>query len=210
MKPSEDPRKLANIRFSIGWSGIAAVVVVVAAWIYTDHPGWHPTMNFLGVAFAMVAAVLSAMYVGHGLKITVDQREEALRNDRIARAFVYVDAWDDPSRSATKQLVRSLVDDMVTNKSNPQKIKEQIDADKSLETAVLEVLNFLEGFCLASNRGVADDETLRLCFKYIVASDYSTFEALIKARRAEKNRPHLYSELEAVVTRWNANPIYPS
>lgn len=210
MKLSGDPRKLADIRFSIGWSSVLVIVVSLSGWVYADHQAWRSTMNFLGVGFAMAAAVLSAAYVGRGLKITVDQREESLRSEKIARAFIYVDAWDHPSLSRTKHIVRSLVDAIGTNKTNAQKIKEDLDADKEMETAVLDVLNFVEGFCLASNRGVADDETLRLCFKYILASYWFTFETFINARRAEKNRPHLYAELEAVVRRWNANPTYPS
>jgi len=210
MKSSEDPRRLADVRFSIGWSGILAIVVVIGAWVYADHQVWRPTMNFLGVGFAMAAAVLSAKYVGHGLKITVQQREEALRNEKIARAFVYVDAWDEPSLSTTRQTVRGFFEAMRTNNTDQNKIKEEIKGDEKKEAAVLDVLNFLEGFCLASNQGVANDETLRRCFMSIVSSYYLAFEVFIKAKRAESNRPHLYSELETTVKRWSANPISPS
>lgn len=209
MKPSGDPTRLANIRFSFGWSGILAAAVIIGAWIYAEHAPWRPVMNFLGVGFAMAAAVLSAEYVGQGLKITVEQREEALKNEKIARAFVYVDAWDEPSLSTTRQTVRAFVETMRTNNHDQHSIKEEIEKDEKTEAAVLDVLNFLEGFCLASNQGVADDETLRRCFMSILSSYYLAFEVFLKAKRAEANRPHLYAELEVTVKRWSANPISP-
>lgn len=210
MGKSGDPRKLANVRFSIGWSGVLAVIVLASAWVYADHEVWRPTMNFLGVGFAMAAAVLSANYVGHGLRITVQQREETLRIDKIARAFVYVDAWDDPSLSRTRQTVRAFVEAMRISDYDQHGIKQEIEKDEKCEAAVLDVLNFLEGFCLASNQGVADDETLRRCFMSIMSSYYLAFEIFIKAKRAEANRPLLYAELEVTMRRWSANPISPS
>lgn len=200
---SQGPGRFGTIPFPLTASSILALFVIVAAWIYSTHPPWRPAMDFLGVGFAMAATVLSAYYIGLGLRITIEQRTEALRSDSIARAFVYVDGWDQQAMSQTRQTVRDLVESVRINKNNPQKITEELAVDKVKATAVWDVLNFFEGLSLASNRQVADDETLRRCFGDMVVTTYLTFEIFIKEKRAETSRPQLYAELEKVVKCWS-------
>jgi uncharacterized membrane protein len=197
------PGHFGDIKFPVTASVLLSLVVILAAWIYATHPEWHPTMEFLSLGFVMIATVLSAYYIGQELQITINQRAEALRSERISRSFVYIDAWDHPYLSKTKQIVRDLIKSMHSGKNDAQWIIDEIEKEKDKESSVWDILNFFEGFSLAINQGIADDETLRRCFRGTLIDNYLTFEGLIKQKRAVRNRPQLYAELEVVAKAWN-------
>jgi hypothetical protein len=204
------PGRFGSIKVAITMSGILVVLVVVAGLLYAMHPDWHSTMDFFGVGFGMAAAVLSAYYVGKGLQISIQQRDEAVTDARISRAFVYIDAWDQPNLSKTRHVVREFVDGLEVNKTPPDQVAEKLRGDKAMMSAVLDILNFFEGFALAVNLHNADEESLRRCFRGLLLEYYSNFEGFIKALRSASNRPMLFKELEDLAKYWTSNPTSQS
>lgn len=195
------PGQLGEIRFPVRASLLLGVLVITAGIFYHLCPALRDTERFMATGFAMAAAILGAYYVGRGLQDTVRQREEEIRDRRVARAFHYVERWNDPALLTLKHKWRIIVDS-AKDKSSEELAKELAD-DLDKSTIVVEVLNFFEEISLAVNEGVADEETAIRLFGGAMREYFSTLKLWMEKRRAVRNRPKMWIEFETMILRWN-------
>jgi len=200
MARTQDPGRLGEIHFPLRLSVLLTVLVIVASGLYWHYPAWRETMVFLGASFAMVAAVLSAYYISDGLRITIEQRDEAIRDARVARAFDLISRWNDADLAEPKHQFREIVDR--DDAHDAEKLDAHLDQNNQRKI-LIEMMNFFEHMALAANGGFADDDTLKAYYKSSITKYHSKLKAWIEKHRRRKNQPTMFVEIETMVERWN-------
>jgi hypothetical protein len=196
----ELPGQIAKVEFPVGISALLTVGVFGAAFVFWRYPQSHDLLTFLGSAFAMVAAVVAAYYIGKTLQITVWQRDAGLTSEKVDKAFTYIHRWNTAPLDERKQWWSLL------NQLQSKKISEinEILSEIENRTMVVEVLNFFEEMCLAINEGLADEVTLMKFFRTMLDTYYSLLYNWIHKQRTDpvRPRPRAFIQFEAVAKKW--------
>jgi hypothetical protein len=133
----------------------------------------------------------------------VHQRTGALASSKVERAFLFIRRWNEPVLEKRKHDFRTIIDSGKAHDADY--LEKHLTQNPELRTIVVEVLNFFEEIGLASNMGLADDETLERYFYGALTSYHSCLEAWIQRHRASIARPKMWIELEQMLTRWHKN-----
>jgi hypothetical protein len=150
----------------------------------------------------MAGGVVAAYYIGKTLQITISQRDESLRAERINKAFSFIQRWNAAPLEEKKQWWSVL--SALLKKTAPE-IEQMLETMGCQErTVVVGVLNFFEEVCLAINEGSADEDTLRKFFRGTVETYYSLLGEWIKKQRTDRvrPRPRAYVQFEQVAEKW--------
>jgi hypothetical protein len=193
--------QIIELKFPIGISVILFLLVCLGGLVFWYYPHLRDELTFFGVAFGMAGGVVAAYYIGQTLRITVAQRDEQLGADRINKAFSYIHRWNAAPFEERKQW-RALVE-RLRAKPEPEDIAESLRSgpDRAL---VVDVLNFFEEMCLATNEGLADEETLLKFFRSMLEGYYAMFADWINENRTDhlRPRPRVYIQFEQIAKRW--------
>src|SRR5258705_110093 len=100
LRPGEVRLRMPEV--TVRLSLLLAVAVVALTWLYAVNVEWRPVVTFAGVASGVAGGLLSAYYVGRSLKTTIEQREHALIQQQVERAFEFVRRRNDPNFGALR------------------------------------------------------------------------------------------------------------
>ena len=194
---------IGEVRFPIKASFLLALLVTLAGVIFWKFPQFRDILIFVGSALVMAATVLSAYYIGKGLDVTIEQRNASAKAERVARAFRFMERWNDPLRGQARAQWREIIEEL--RGQNVDKVGELL-TDGKKKAVVVDMLNFLEEMALASNEGLVDDTTLMGLFHTLMNEYHGILEEWIKRHRAVKNRPKACVEFDVMLRRWNEKP----
>jgi hypothetical protein len=200
MRTGQSPGTLATIKFPVTASLILGIIAVLAIICFALCPLWRETEKFGAEAIALTAGTLSAYYVGLGLKQTVLQREQALKDAQVSTASRFIERWNSPQSTRIKGSFREIIESGKAH--TPEYVETLLKEDKKKRVVVVEVLNFFEEAALSANKGIADEETLKAFFRGMLNNYYTTLSAWIQEHRASQTRPMLWIELERMHSRW--------
>jgi hypothetical protein len=198
--PTPKAGNLFDVRFPVKASILLSLLVILAGALYWYYPKWHELLVFMGAGFVMAGTALSAYYIGKGLDVTIEQRNASAEYERVAKAFRFLERWNDPHNHEARAKWRDTIEEL--RGRNVDDI-DGILSDKTKKAVVVDALNFFEEMALAANRGLADDSTLMGMFHTLMNEYHGILEGWIKKHRAVKNRPKACIEFDAMVLRWN-------
>jgi Domain of unknown function (DUF4760) len=196
---TQSPGQIVKLEVPLTVSILLLVSVIVLTIIFVWKPTWRPGIEFLGAATGVAAGILSAYYIGRGLKITIEQRDKALIDERIARAFGLAQRWNEPSFAQVREHWRSLVDEI--DEQNANEVCAILE-DMHKKTVAADVLNFFEELAYAARSGVAEMETLKNIHRSIVVRYYSVISPWIDKIRRDGPQPTAYEHFEWLRNQW--------
>lgn len=200
---SKSAGHVVKIEVPITWSVILVLVVVAFTLLYALWEEARSTIRFVGAATGVAAGVLSAIYVGRGLQITIEQRDQALTDEKIHKAFGFVQRWNDPNFATLRAEWRKVLAEL--DKQTDEKIWEIVSSDAHYRTVVADVLNFFEEMAYGAKSGVADADTLKKLCGSVIERYFSTVRPWIERRRNEMHHPTLYEHLEWLRNLWKSS-----
>jgi len=199
-KDSASPGQILKVQIPITVSVIVVLGVIVMTWLYAHKPNSRPTIAFLGAGMGVAAGVVSAFYVGKALKITIEQRARDLTDQKIARAFAFLERWNDPNFATLRSEWRKVLDEFEGRGSDA--LCAELQKSHERRTVVVDVLNFFEELSYAGQSGVADLSTLKALFRTILERYFSALKPWIEKHRNDKHQPTAYEHFEWLRDQW--------
>lgn len=180
------------------WSVLTVVLVIVATVAFAKgDQDQRETLNFLVLASAVGAGSLSAYYVWAGLKTSVAQRNQIIREERVNRAVAYLTRWNDGSNSEIRSQWQSILADL---EKTPPLSPATLATDMAKRAVVAAVLNFCEELGYAARTKTADIETLKDLFRGLYVRYFKATKPWIDYRRADN--PKAWSQFEWLNDQW--------
>lgn len=179
-----------------GIGGLALVVSVVFIIVYAEYDQTRQVLRFATLALAAAGGVISAIYIGRGLRQTAESQ-------KIDRTLIFALRWSDPQFFNARRAARDVIQPIM-NKSPEDllaALRKSVAEDPEREHNLTDVLNFLEQLAVAINKEIVDEETLRELYHTVIVRYYSTLEPWINEMRRLRS-PRLYQDLEALYDRW--------
>jgi hypothetical protein len=193
--------RYGTVRFPITASLILAVLVLGATILYWVLNCDHREVEKFGIeGLTLAAGLLSAYYIGKGLRDTVAQRDQEMQQRKIASSLRIIERWNQPDFAKMKQQFRDLIESGKAHDANY--VENELTTKSETRTVVVEVLNFFEEAALVANIDYADDATLKAYFLGALTDYFTTLEPWIKQHRASKSRPNMWCEMENMLSRW--------
>ncbi len=199
-KKAKSPGEIFKLEFPVTVSVLLLIAIVGLTACFVWLPAWRPQVEFFGISAGVAAGILSAFYVGRGLQITIEQRDRALNDDKISRAFAFAHRWNDPTFAELREDWRALLKEIDGN--GEAEICRILDGDHHKQTVAADVLNFFEEVSYAARTGVADMETLRQIQHSVVVHYFSTISPWIEKRRRDKKQQTAFEHLEWLANQW--------
>lgn len=199
-KKAQDPGEILRLEIPLTLSIILIVAVTALTISYALWADARPTIRFLGIATGVAAGVLSAFYIGRGLKITIEQRDQALTDQKISRAFGFLRRWNDPNFAYLRKQWRALLEEL-EGKTDDQ-ICEIIRSSLENRTVIADVLNFFEEMAYAARGGIADLATLKQICGTIVVRYFEAIRPWLARYRTDKHQPTAYEHFEWLSGQW--------
>lgn len=183
------PGEVLNIRIpailiKVTVPALLILAVAVLTYLYAVYPEWRQTITFLGIASGVAGTILSAFYVGHNLKESIDQREYAMREAKVTRALTLASRWNDPLFRRNRRDWRPLL--ATLKGKSDEEVVAIIRNDPKNADLVAEVLNFLEEVGFNGKIKYDDMDTLRGLFRSLVLGYYAAIEAWITEQQGEQ------------------------
>lgn len=194
------PGGILTLKIPVTASVILTIAVVVLTYLYATRESWRSTITFFGAAAGIAAGILSAFYVGRGLRITIEQRDKALKDDKISRAFVLAQRWNEPNLARVREDWRALLEEI--DEKNEHEVCEILHGDHHKKAIAADVMNFFEEVGYAVRSGVADIETLKNTHRSIVVHYYSTISPWINKIRRDEHQQTAYEHFEWLRDQW--------
>lgn len=186
---------------SIGYSALTVGLLILVTLVF--HFGdqtTKDTLNFFVLAGAFAVGGLGVYYVYATLKAGLEQRREALQEQRRNMALLFIRRWNDPNLGQLRRDWRNLVDSLL---SDPSGVPALLSGDIAKRTVVADVLNFFEEMGYAARDGSADLETLRALFRGVCLRYYTATRPWIDYRRKESK--NAWSQFEWLCDQWKAD-----
>lgn len=199
-KKVQGPGEILRLEIPLTLSIFLVVAVSVLTISYALWADARPTIHFLGAATGVAAGVLAAFYIGRGLKITIEQRDHALTDQKISRAFAFLTRWNDPNFADLRKEWRALLEEL-EGKTNDE-VCEIIRPSLEKRTLIADVLNFFEEMAYAARGGVADLATLEQICGTIVVRYFEAIRPWLVRYRTEKHQPTAYEHFEWLSDQW--------
>jgi hypothetical protein len=138
---NKNPGTFAVVSFPLTASFVLGALAIVVILVFALCPHERETAKFSVETVTLAAGVLSAFYVGRGLRQTVLQRDQSLKDGQIAVACRFIERWNSPQAMDMKRDFREIIDSGKAH--SPQYVEDLLERDKPKRTTVVEVLNFL-------------------------------------------------------------------
>lgn len=196
----EGPGEILRLEVPISVSVTLILAVAILTIVYSMWTDARSTIKFLGASIGVAAGVLSAYYIGRGLRVTIEQRDRALTDEKISRAFGLLSRWNDPNFAELRKKWRVLLEE-IEGKTDDQ-VCEVIAPHIDKRTVIADVLNFYEEMGYAARSGVVDLETLKQLFKSIVIRYYTSIRPWIEKYRKEKHQETAFEHFEWLKKQW--------
>jgi len=196
---SSSPGEIIKLQVPVTMSVLLVILVVMLTVLFARNPMWRPEIEFFGASIGIAAGLLSAYYIGRGLKITIEQRDTSLAAEKVARSFSLAQRWNEPNFAALREDWRSLIEEI------DEKDAKEVCAilqDQHKKTVAADVLNFFEELSYAARSGLADLETLKNIHRSIVIRYYSTISPWVEKIRRDGPQPTAYEHLEWLRNQW--------
>ncbi|PYU48167.1 MAG: hypothetical protein DMG48_21220 [Acidobacteria bacterium] len=190
----EQPGQILKVQVPVTASLLLLLAVTALTLLYVFEQNWRHEIEFFGISTGVAAGLLSAFYVGQALKITIEQRDRALTDDKIARAFSFALRWNDPNFAQLRADWRAVLDEL--DAKTDDEICDFIRGEHKNKTVVADVLNFFEEMSYAAKSGVADTLTLRNIFRSIGVRYYTSLSPWIDRYRKDKHQPTAYEHFQ--------------
>lgn len=194
------PGELVRMQVALTASGGLLIIVAIMTCLFIEEPSWRPGISFFGVAAGIAAGILSAFYVGRGLEVTIEQRDRALREEKISRAFALAQRWNEPNFAKLREDWRALLDEI--EGKDAAVACGIVEGDHHKKTVAADVMNFFEEVAFAARSAVADMETLKNVHRSIVVHYYSTISPWIEKVRRDRRQPTAYEHFEWLTNQW--------
>jgi hypothetical protein len=195
---TSSPGEIVKLHVPVTASILLIVAVALLTVLYSQEPTWRSNIRFLGAATGVAAGILSAYYVGHGLKITIEQRDRSLTAEKISRAFLLASRWNEPNLAKLREDWRAIVTEV--SGENENDVCDILEADGHKKTVASDVLNFFEELAYAARSGVADMDTLKNVHRSIVLRYYAAITPWIA--RIRRDQPTAYEHFEWLRDQW--------
>jgi len=195
---TKPPGEVMRLQVPLRTSVLLFIVILLLTYLYIVEQSWRLGIEFFGTAVGIEAGILSAYYVGRGLKISIEQREKALTEEKISRAFALASRWNEPNFAKLREDWRALLIE-VTGK-NENEVCDILQNDHHKKTVASDVLNFFEEVAYAARSGVAEIETLKNVHRSIVVKYYSAISPWIL--RIRRDQPTAYEHFEWLRDQW--------
>ncbi len=192
---SRSAGEVLKVHIPITWSLLLLITVILFTTVFAIWEQARPWVRFLGAATGVAAGVLSAVYIGRALQITIEQRDQALTDDKISRAFEFAHRWNDPNFAPLRAKWRKLLEEVEMQPDD--RVWEIVHSDAEKKTIVVDVMNFYEEMAYAARSRVADPETLKKIFGSIVERYFSMMFPWLEKYRKEKHQPTAYEHFPA-------------
>lgn len=200
---SQVPGEILRLEIPLTVSAVLIAAVAVFTIFYALWEDARPTIKFLGAAIGVAAGVLSAYYVGRALKISIEQRDQAIIDQKIERSFGFAYRWNDPKFVTLRAEWRELLKELEAK--SPDQVCDILESDNHKRTVAVGILNFFEEMCYASRSGVADAETLKNILKTITVRYYSAFQPWIEKYRKDRHQGTAYEHFEWLWKQWKSS-----
>jgi hypothetical protein len=199
-KKVKAPGEIVRLELTVTISVLMFIGIVALTVLYVEFPNWQPIIRFSGSAAGIAAGILSAFYVGRGLRITIEQRDSLLRDDKVSIAFKVAARWSDPNLVKLREQWRNLLKEM-DGKTDGEACNVLVN-DAHKKTVAADVLNLFEEISFAARCGYADMDTLKNILRSVVVHHYSTISPWIDRVRRDKRQPTAYEHFEWLRNQW--------
>jgi hypothetical protein len=196
---TSSPGQFVRLEIPLTVSVVLLIAVIASTFVFVYKTAWRPGIEYLGAATGVAAGILSAYYIGKGLRITIEQRDKGLVDDKIARAFSFVQRWNEPNLAEVREHWRYLLDEIEEKNANEMCA---ILQEKHNKAVVADVLNFFEEFSYAARSGVADMETLKSLQRSITVHYFTVMSPWIDKVRRDGPQPTAYEHFEWLRDQW--------
>jgi hypothetical protein len=200
--PIQSPGQILKLEIPLTVSIVLVLLVLGSTALFAWKPDLRPVIEFFGAASGVAAGILSAYYIGRGLKITIDQRDKALADDQTSKAIDFARHWNNPNFAQLRASWRALLEE-VDGKTEDEVCT--ILEDHAKRTVAIDVLNFFEELSYAAKCGVADMETLREILGSILVRYFSAVYPWIERHRRNKHQPTFCEHMEWLRNEWKQN-----
>lgn len=165
----------------IYWSALTIFLIVVATFAFQKaDKNQRETLNFLVLASAVGAGSLSAYYVWSGLKTSVEQRNEIIREEKVSRAMSYSVRWNAASNAGIRKKWTALLNEL---EAQPPLSPADLFKVMDKRTTISSVLNFCEEMGYSAKTKAVDMETLKQMFGTLLLRYHRATGPYIEFRR---------------------------
>lgn len=175
------------------------IVATVAFWRASKED--REALNFLVLASAVGAGSLSAYYVWCGLKTSVAQRNEILREERVERAMSYSIRWNDGANASIRKKWLEILTEL---EATPPLTPVALFADMDKRSVVADVLNFWEEMAYGVKTGAVDKDTIQHLFGGLSQRYMRAVRPWIEFRRVggTTTHPRAWCNFEWLCDQW--------
>jgi Domain of unknown function (DUF4760) len=195
----------------IGLSGVVATAVLIIG--YIAFPDARAILTFTLAALASLAALISAYYVGQGLRESAAEARRAAENakkaaadaergERFNRAMFYTGRWGDPQLATARTAFREILDGLHGDEDAGEKIREKVEQSRAVEASLIACMNLLEDLALAVHEDMVDEEIVYRYYNTTVRWCWETLGPWVKQVR-QRRGPRIYTELEDLYNSWS-------
>jgi len=195
------PGEIFKLQFPVTVSLLLLIAILLLTAGFIWVPNWRSQIEFFGISAGVGAGILSAYYVGRGLQITIEQRDKALSDEKISRAFSIAARWNEPNLARTREQWRRLLDEI--EGKDAAEVCDILNRDPHKKAVAADVLNFFEEVGYAARSGVIDMGTLKNVHRSLVIHYFSTILPWIEKIRRDKHQPTAYEHFEWLSDQWS-------
>jgi hypothetical protein len=184
-----------TLKFPVNWllaiCGLAIALIVA----YIEKPDWRPFLLFSAAVVGGAAALIAASNA-------LDTRISQIEQTRKAVALDFILRWLGSDFNEAKKTSREVMEYFRQHPGVADQ-KTYLNADADRFAGATDVLNLFETMSIAIQTGMAEETILFRFFRSYTLGYWHVMEAVIKARRAEKENSRLYQEYEWLFDHWS-------
>lgn len=133
----------------------------------------------------------------------IDSRNAQAGAAKRQLALEFVHCWLNPSFYHAKKSGREIIMHFRLTPNAEQQMA-YLREEAPREANLADVLNLFEALAITLEMGLLEEDICKRFFKTIVAGYWHAVEPYIRKRRAERENPRLYQEMEWLARRWSS------
>ncbi len=184
-----------TLQFSVNWLvGISgAAIGLILVFIFAPD-SWRPALIFTAAVLGGTGALVTAVNA-------LDARAIAVEHAKMARAFDFIQRWNDPQFFYAKKNGREILAEF-KKRLTVEAQKAYLQEDPTRLANLLDVLNVFEALSTAIQIRIADEQAAKRFFRSILLEYWHTTESFVKSRRTERLNPRMLQEMEWLFNQW--------